>query len=232
MYRVAGAINVSISPATWTAALVMVAGWVAGALFIANHIASTPQSSAPQKVLAAPEASQTSNRAAKAAREPFKQARLAPDPSILSAPRQTPQDEEALRQPAQDEALRQPPQDEASLRDTPSDDAAKAQGQTGRASWYDLEAKTASGEAMDGEALTAAHPSLPFGSKVTVANLDNGRSVVVRINDRGPFSKGRIIDVSRAAAEQLGMIGTGVARVSVNPVDDAVASASAGEPLL
>ena len=233
MYRVAGAINVSISPATWTAALVVVAGWVAGALFIANHIASTPQPSAPQKVLAAPEASQTSNRAAKAAREPFKQARLAPDPSILSAPRQTPQDDEALRQPAQDEeALRQPPQDEASLRDTPSDDAAKAQGQTGRASWYDLEAKTASGEAMDGEALTAAHPSLPFGSKVTVANLDNGRSVVVRINDRGPFSKGRIIDVSRAAAEQLGMIGTGVARVSVNPVDDAVARAGAGEPLL
>jgi rare lipoprotein A len=55
---------------------------------------------------------------------------------------------------------------------------------------------------------------------------------VVRINDRGPFSKGRIIDVSRAAAEKLGMIGTGVARVSVNPVDDAVASASDAEPLL
>ncbi|MET0157693.1 MAG: septal ring lytic transglycosylase RlpA family protein [Methyloceanibacter sp.] len=109
------------------------------------------------------------------------------------------------------------------MRDTsPDDDAAQAQGQTGRASWYDLEAKTASGEAMDGEALTAAHPSLPFGSKVTVANLDNGRSVVVRINDRGPFSKGRIIDVSRAAAEKLGMIGTGVARVSVNPVDNEV----------
>jgi rare lipoprotein A len=129
--------------------------------------------------------------------------------------------------------LRQPPQDEASLRDTsPDDDAAQAQGQTGRASWYDLEAKTASGEAMDGEALTAAHPSLPFGSKVSVANLDNGRSVVVRINDRGPFSEGRIIDVSRAAAEKLGMIGTGVARVSVNPVDDAVASASAGDDAL
>jgi peptidoglycan lytic transglycosylase len=219
MYRVAGAINVSISPATWTAALVVVAGWVAGALFIANHIASTPQPSVPQEVLAAPEASQTPNRAAKAAREPFKQARLAPDPSILGTSRQTPQDEPALSEP---------PQDEASLRDTPSDDdAAQAQGQTGRASWYDLEAKTASGEAMDGEALTAAHPSLPFGSKVTVANLDNGRSVVVRINDRGPFN-GRIIDVSRAAAEQLGMLGTGVARVSVNPVDDAVVSASAG----
>ena len=227
MYRVAGAINVSISPATWTAALVVVVGWVAGALFIANHIASAPQLSVPQKILAAPEASQTPNRAAKAAREPFKQARLAPDPSILGASRQTPQDEPALREPPQDEAS-----DEASLRDTPSDDAGKAQGQTGRASWYDIEAKTASGEAMDGEALTAAHPSLPFGSKVMVANLDNGRSVVVRINDRGPFSKGRIIDVSRAAAEELGMIGTGTARVSVNPVDDAVVSASAGGPLL
>ena len=119
------------------------------------------------------------------------------------------------------------------MRDTPpDDDAAQAQGQTGRASWYDLEAKTASGEAMDGEALTAAHPSLPFGSKVTVANLDNGRSVVVRINDRGPFSKGRIIDVSRAAAEKLGMIGTGVARVSVNPVDNEVVSASASDDAL
>jgi rare lipoprotein A len=224
MYRVAGAINVTISPATWTAALVVVVGWVAGALFIANHIASTPQPSVPQKILAAPDASQTPNRAAKAAREPFKEARLAPDPSILSASRQKPQDEPASREP---------PQDEASLRDTPSDDAAApAQGQTGRASWYELEAKTASGEAMDSEALTAAHPSLPFGSKVMVANLDNGRSVVVRINDRGPFSKGRIIDVSRAAAEQLGMLGTGVARVSVNPVDDAVANASAGGPLL
>ena len=224
MYRVASAINVSISPATWTAALVVVAGWVAGALFVANHIASTPQPSVPQKILAAPDASQTPNRAAKAAREPIKQAALAPDPSSLGAPRQAPQDEATLPHP---------PQDEATLRDTsPDDDAAQAQGQTGRASWYDLEAKTASGEAMDGEALTAAHPSLPFGSKVTVANLDNGRSVVVRINDRGPFSEGRIIDVSRAAAEKLGMIGTGVARVSVNPVDDAVASASAGDDAL
>jgi rare lipoprotein A len=224
MYRVASAINVSISPATWTAALVVVAGWVAGALFVANHIASTPQPSVPQKILAAPDASQTPNRAAKAAREPIKQAALAPDPSSLGAPRQAPQYEATLPHP---------PQDEATSRHTPpDDDAAQAQGQTGRASWYDIQAKTASGEAMDGEALTAAHPSLPFGSKVTVANLDNGRSVVVRINDRGPFSEGRIIDVSRAAAEKLGMIGTGVARVSVNPVDDAVASASAGDDAL
>jgi rare lipoprotein A len=153
--------------------------------------------------LTAPEPSQTPNRAAKTAREPFKQARLAPDPSMLGASRQAPQDE---------------------------GDGARTE--TGRASWYDLEANTASGEAMDGEALTAAHPSLPFGSKVRVANLDNGRSVVVRINDRGPFSQGRIIDVSRAAAAKLGMLGAGVARVSVDPVDDEVASdkvASANE---
>lgn len=77
---------------------------------------------------------------------------------------------------------------------------------------------------MDGEALTAAHPTLPFGSKVRVENLRNGRSVVVRINDRGPFAKGRVIDVSRAAAEKLGMMRAGVARVSVTPVSDAVAS--------
>src|SRR5262245_31848191 len=219
MYRVAGAINFSISPATWAAALVVVAGWIAGALFIANHLASTPQPSLPQKALAVSAPSQTPNRAAKAAREAFTQARLAPDPSVLNAPSQAPQDEGSLRDT---------PQDEAASRDTSQDDAAQAQGQTGRASWYDLEAKTASGEAMDGEALTAAHPSLPFGSKVRVANLDNGRSVVVRINDRGPFGNGRIIDVSRAAAGQLGMIGTGVARVSVNPVDSEGVSASAG----
>jgi rare lipoprotein A len=219
MYRVATAINFSVSPATWAAALVVVAGWIAGALFIANHLASTPQPSLRPKALAVSEPSQISNRAAKAAREPIKQAALAPDPSVLSAPRQASQDEATLPQP---------PRDEATSPDTSQDGAAQAQGQTGRASWYDLEAKTASGEAMDGEALTAAHPSLPFGSKVRVANLDNGRSVVVRINDRGPFGNGRIIDVSRAAAEQLGMIGTGVARVSVNPVDAAVANASAG----
>ena len=195
MYRVAGAMKFSISPAKWAAALVVVAGWIAGALFIAQHITSLKQPALPESALTAPEPSQTPNRAAKTAREPFKQARLAPDPSMLGASRQTPQDE---------------------------GDGARTE--TGRASWYDLEANTASGEAMDGEALTAAHPSLPFGSKVRVANLDNGRSVVVRINDRGPFSKGRIIDVSRAAAEKLGMLGAGVARVSVNPVDDEIPS--------
>ena len=94
--------------------------------------------------------------------------------------------------------------------------------ETGRASWYKLQAVTASGEAMDGDALTAAHPSLPIGTRVLVENLDNGRSIVVRINDRGPFTHNRIIDLSEAAAEQLDMIADGVANVRVSRVDEPV----------
>jgi rare lipoprotein A len=63
--------------------------------------------------------------------------------------------------------------------------------------------------------LTCAHPSLPFGTRLRVQNLDNGRSATVRINDRGPFAKGRILDVSRRAAEELGMIRPGTARVRI-----------------
>lgn len=73
--------------------------------------------------------------------------------------------------------------------------------------------KTASGERFNQNALTAAHRTLAFGTRVKVTNLDNGRSVVVRINDRGPFGRGRIIDVSKAAAEQLNMLRSGTARV-------------------
>jgi rare lipoprotein A len=91
-------------------------------------------------------------------------------------------------------------------------------GQIGSASWYALTSKTASGERMNPNALTAAHRSLPFGTKVLVENLNNGRSVVVRINDRGPFVGGRIIDVSKAAAAQIGMIHSGTAKVRVTPV--------------
>jgi rare lipoprotein A len=83
----------------------------------------------------------------------------------------------------------------------------------GRASWYALTSKTASGERMDPAKLTAAHPRLRFGTRVEVVNPRNGKSVVVRINDRGPFVKGRVIDVSKAAAKQLGMIQSGVAKV-------------------
>ena len=74
---------------------------------------------------------------------------------------------------------------------------------------------TASNSATTG-ALTAAHPSLPFGTRVLVENLSNGHSVVVRINDRGPFAAGRIIDVSKAAASTLGMLGLGTAKVRIS----------------
>lgn len=85
--------------------------------------------------------------------------------------------------------------------------------ETGRASWYALTSRTASGEWCDPNAMTAAHPSLPFGTRVRVENLNNGRSVVVRINDRGPFVAGRIIDLTRAAADRLGFLTRGIADV-------------------
>ncbi len=86
----------------------------------------------------------------------------------------------------------------------------------GLASWYGGKFHgriTASGEIFDTNKLTAAHKTLPFGSIVKVTNLDNGKYVIVRINDRGPFVKGRIIDLSRAAAEAIDLVGKGVARV-------------------
>jgi rare lipoprotein A len=88
----------------------------------------------------------------------------------------------------------------------------------GLASWYGGKFQgrlTSSGEVFDTNLLTAAHKSLPFGTVVKVTNLANGLSTVVKINDRGPFVEGRIIDLSRAAAEQIDMIGTGTARVTV-----------------
>lgn len=74
---------------------------------------------------------------------------------------------------------------------------------------------TASGERYNMRAMTAAHPRLPFGTQVRVTNLQNGRTVTVRINDRGPFIKGRIIDLSYAAARQIDMLSQGVVKVSV-----------------
>lgn len=75
--------------------------------------------------------------------------------------------------------------------------------------------RTASGERFDKFALTAAHPTLPFGSLVRVTNPRNGQQVVVRINDRGPFSGGRVIDLSRAAAEEIGIVASGHALVEL-----------------
>ena len=89
----------------------------------------------------------------------------------------------------------------------------------GHASWYGGQfhgRRTASGENYNKYALTAAHKTLPFGTIVRVRSLKHGREVEVRINDRGPFAKGRVIDLSQAAAEALGLTTTGVAEVSLN----------------
>ncbi len=88
----------------------------------------------------------------------------------------------------------------------------------GVASWYGPDfhgGRTSTGETYDMDAMTGAHPTLPLPAWVRVTNLENGRSVVVRLNDRGPFAKDRIIDLSRAAAEQLDMVRAGTARVEV-----------------
>lgn len=79
--------------------------------------------------------------------------------------------------------------------------------------------KTASGEVYDMNEMTAAHRTLPFGTKVKVTNVDTGKSVVVRINDRGPFKDDRVIDLSLGAAKQLGLISTGTARVILQIVE-------------
>ncbi len=87
--------------------------------------------------------------------------------------------------------------------------------QCGKASWYKLGGTTASGERANPQGMTAAHRTLPFGTLVDVTNLSNGRTVTVRINDRGPFAKGRVIDVTLAAARELGFVGKGITRVHV-----------------
>ena len=93
-----------------------------------------------------------------------------------------------------------------------------ARAETGHASWYALTSKTASGERGDPQAMTAAHPSLPFGTVIFVENLENERSAAVRVNDRGPFGHGRIIDVTRAVATRLGFRKEGVARVRLTVI--------------
>lgn len=93
--------------------------------------------------------------------------------------------------------------------------------QYGNASWYGRSfhgKRTASGESFDMHEYTGAHRNLPFGTLVKVRNLRNGREVMVRVNDRGPFIKSRIIDVSRAAATALGIVNRGTARVSVEVI--------------
>ncbi|WP_353114831.1 septal ring lytic transglycosylase RlpA family protein [Nitratidesulfovibrio sp.] len=102
--------------------------------------------------------------------------------------------------------------------------ASEAPAKRGRASWYgdDLHGKkTASGEAYDMNALTAAHKTLPLGTVVRVTNLSNGRSVLVTVNDRGPYRGNRDIDVSYSAAKQLGIVRPGSAAVRIEVLGDA-----------
>lgn len=80
--------------------------------------------------------------------------------------------------------------------------------------------RTANGERFDMHAMTAAHRTLPFGTQVKVTNLANGKSAIVRVNDRGPYANGRIIDLSVAAAKQIGSTGAGTARVTLEVLND------------
>ena len=92
----------------------------------------------------------------------------------------------------------------------------------GGASWYGIQfhqRKTASGERFDMTAMTAAHKTLPFNTRVCVRSLVTGSEVLVRITDRGPYAQGRIIDLSRAAAERIGMIGLGIKQVALTIID-------------
>ena len=101
-------------------------------------------------------------------------------------------------------------------------ESAKGFTETGVASWYGGKfhgRKTASGERYNQNKMTAAHKTLPFGTKVYVKNLENGKSAVVRINDRGPFKKGRVIDLSKAAAKKLDITKTGTAKVRIKVKD-------------
>ena len=104
----------------------------------------------------------------------------------------------------------------------PGDEGSREIFERGGASWYGIQfhqRKTASGERFDMTAFTAAHKTLPFNTRVCVRSLVNGREVLVRINDRGPYASGRIIDLSRAAAESIGLLGLGIKQVALSIVD-------------
>lgn len=103
---------------------------------------------------------------------------------------------------------------------------AVAAAQTGKASYYRHGKRTANGERFDPHGYTAAHRTLPFGTRVLVTNLKNGMSVIVRINDRGPHVKGRIIDLSLGAAKVVGLTAHGITQVKIVPLDQAAGAAA------
>jgi peptidoglycan lytic transglycosylase len=108
--------------------------------------------------------------------------------------------------------------------------AAKANSASdGVASFYTEDEWTASGERFNTHAMTAAHPTLPFGTRLRVTNVTNGRSVVVRINDRGPFVPGRVVDLSESAAESLGMVERGIVKVKLDVVQKSPGSTTSAK---
>jgi rare lipoprotein A len=222
--------SAKIHASTWSAALAVTLLCVGAALIVAGLLQTEEQSAGmralPRTAHLPLQPNEIPNRDKKAAREPVhapQQAELANATLPDIAPPDTPPPEALAPQgePPGDDTIEENGSAETSSAETGS-------AETGRASWYDLTTKTASGETMDGTRLTAAHNTLPLGSHARVKNLDNGRAVVVRINDRGPFAKDRIIDLSKAAAEALGMVEDGVARVEVTPVAGEVASIDSG----
>jgi rare lipoprotein A len=129
-----------------------------------------------------------------------------------SSPRDTAVRQAAIEQP------RRPVATASVVRRAPEARESKSKSQ-GMASFYSHGTRTASGEKFDPAELTAAHPTLPFGTKLRVTNTNTGQSVTVRVNDRGPYVPGRVVDVSHSAAEALGMVGKGVAPVKLDVVE-------------
>lgn len=124
-------------------------------------------------------------------------------------------------------ASRPLPADKAALLATPSPSPAPVPGriyrETGIASWYGKEfhgRKTANGETFDMYGLSAAHRTLPLGTEIRVTNLDNYKSIKVRVNDRGPYARNRVLDLSYAAAKELGFVAQGTARVKIESIDE------------
>jgi rare lipoprotein A len=148
----------------------------------------------------------------------------APTPAAPSAPRVPPPRDSAPAAPAAPDATPAPADAAPGADPNENTDAPL---ETGIASWYGKPfhgRRTASGEVYDMHAMTAAHKTLPFSTQALVRNLANGREVVVRINDRGPFRRGRIIDLSRAAARALGI--AGLAQVELRLLTPATAAQS------